>query len=72
MKLNVNMFHSKRVLYGDDLSNLAEYLGISRQTLSAKISDNADFKKEEIRKIIIRYKLTPEETFEIFGFNVEE
>ena len=69
--MKVNVFNSKMALYGDTIESLAEYLEISRQTLSWKIQGKTEFKRDEIDKIITRYELTPEETHEIF-FSREE
>ena len=53
--------------FGDDSKDLAAYLGISETWLSQKINENgAEFKLLEIRKIIKRYKLKPEEVIAIF------
>ena len=52
---------------GDSLKDLALYLGISETWLSQKINENgAEFKLSEIRKIITRYKLKPDEVIAIF------
>lgn len=64
--MKTNVFNSKMALFGDSPDKLAEYLGISRQTLTQKMSGKSDFKRSEIDKIIERYELTPEETHEIF------
>lgn len=64
--MKVNVLDSKRVLFGDNLESLAEYLEISRQTLSAKLKGEYAFKDTEIRKITSRYNLTPEEVYDIF------
>ena len=64
--MKVNVFNSKMALFEDNIETLAEYLGITRQTLSSKIEGTSEFKRDEIDKIITRYKLTPEETHEIF------
>lgn len=48
---------------GDDLAN---GLGISRQTLSRKMNNKADFTQKEISAIKARYSLTPERVSEIF------
>ena len=61
-----NVFNSKMALFEDNIERLAEHLEISRQTLSQKIDGKSEFKRDEIDKIITRYKLTPEETHEIF------
>lgn len=53
-------------LFDDNLITLADHLGISRQTLTLKVDNKSDFTQSEIKKIIIRYKLTPEETEQIF------
>ena len=66
--MNDAMLRAKMVLHGDSSADLAEYLGISRQTISAKINETngAEFTQQEIRKIINRYGLTESETCEIF------
>ena len=65
--MNSAMLREKMILHGDSSADLAEYLGISRQTISAKINENgAEFTQQEIRKIISRYGLTEAETCEIF------
>lgn len=61
-----NVFYSKMALFEDSIEDLAKYLGITRQTLVGKIEGKFDFKENEIKLIIARYKLTPEETHEIF------
>lgn len=55
-------------LFDDSMEALAEHLNMSRQTLGSKLQGLSEFTRDEIAKIIIRYKLTPEETFEIFSF----
>lgn len=64
--MKVNVFNSKMVLYGDSLETVAKYLGISRQTLDMKLSGGSEFKQDEIKKLIARWNLTPEEVTEIF------
>lgn len=66
--MNGNLIRSKMALWGDTNGTLAEYLGISRQRLSAKINETygAEFTQKEIKKIKIRYALTSEEIDEIF------
>lgn len=59
---------SKMNLYGDDtINSLADYLGIARQTLSRKLSGEADFTQTEMSLIKIRYNLTDEEFTQIFA-----
>ena len=64
--MKANVFNSKMALFEDTVESLAEYLGISRQTLVMKIQGKSEFRQSEISKIIVRYKLTPEEAYEIF------
>ena len=61
-----NVFYSKMALFEDTVEELAEHLGITRQTLTQKIIGESEFKRDEMDKIITRYKLTPEDTHEIF------
>lgn len=61
-----NVFFSKMALHEDSVEDIAEYLGISRQTLSNKTEGKSEFKRDEIDAIISRYNLTPEETHEMF------
>lgn len=61
-----NVLFSKMALFGDSVEMLAEYLGITRQTLTQKIEGKSQFKTDEMKMIIKRYKLTPEEAHEIF------
>ena len=66
--LNKNMLKSVMVLHGDTQETLAEYLGISAPTLSLKMNETngAEFTQGEIKKIILRYDLTAEQTMKIF------
>ena len=64
--VNANVLKSKIVLHGDTMSSLADHLGISRQTLTLKVSGANDFNQSEIKSIIIKYGLTPEEVDVIF------
>lgn len=62
------MLKSVMVLHGDTQETLAEYLGISAPTLSLKMNETngAEFTQGEIKKIILRYDLTAEQTMKIF------
>ena len=52
---------------GDTNKELAELLGITEQSVSAKINENGtEFKQGEIAKIKDRYNLTPEQVETIF------
>ena len=53
--------------HGDTNKDLAQFLGISEQSVSCKINENGtEFKQGEMSKIKDRYKLSPEEVDEIF------
>lgn len=64
--VNANLLKSKIVLHGENLAILADHLGITRQTLTSKMSGVTDFTQSEIKQIILRYNLTPEETNDVF------
>lgn len=64
--VNANLLKSKIVLHGETMATLADYLGISRQTLTLKMSGANDFTQSEIKQIILKYDLTLEETNAIF------
>ena len=54
-------------LHGDTNKDLAELLGISEQSVSAKINENGtEFKQGEITKIKDKYNLSPIEVDAIF------
>lgn len=65
--MNKKLLRSIMVLHGDTNKELAEYLGISEQSLSAKINENGtEFKQGEIAKISTRYHLSAEQVRQIF------
>ena len=65
--MNKELLRSFMVLFGDTNKDLAEYLGITEQSVSAKINENkTEFKKKEIAKICERYKLNAEQIKAIF------
>ena len=65
--MDINKLKSKMILNGDNGKKLADYLGISRTTLSAKMNEtNAEFTQTEIMKIKEKYLLTGDEIDEIF------
>ena len=66
--MNLKKLKSKMALYGDNGGDLADYLGISRSTLSSKMNgtNGAEFVQGEILKIKERYSLTGDEVDEIF------
>ena len=51
--MNKNKLKSKMAEFGDTMEDLAEYLGIHRSSLSAKINNyrGAEFNQTEIRMI---------------------
>lgn len=59
------------VLHGDTNKDLAEYLGISEQSVSNKANENGtEFKQGEIALIKKRYNLSAEQVEDIF-FDLE-
>lgn len=65
--MNKAMFRSIMVLHGDTNADLAECLGISSQSVSAKINETGtEFKQGEIAKIKERYALSDEQIVSIF------
>lgn len=72
--INKKLLESKMALYGDNQNSLAAALGITIQRLSAKmnakqVSDKvkpAAFTLHEVRIIMERYNLTPDEVVQIF------
>ena len=66
--MNKNMLVSKMKLFGDNQENLAVALDLSLTRTNAKINntDGAEFTQDEIRTIMNRYDLTPEEVVQIF------
>ena len=54
------------VLNDENLTHLANGIGMCRQTLSLKIDGISDFKLSEIKKICDRYQLTNDEIINVF------
>ena len=52
--------------YGDTMEDLATYLEVAYPTLSKKLNQHTDFTQTEIKKIKLRYNLTPEQVDIIF------
>ena len=53
--------------HGDKVPDLAEFLGLHRVTLYAKINGSKqEFTQSEIQRIAIRYKLTNKDITDIF------
>ena len=51
---------------GSTQNDLAELLGITYQSVSIKMNGKKDFTQSEIFRIMVIYKLTPEEVVDIF------
>ena len=65
--MNKELLRSIMVLYGDTNKTLADYLGITAQSLSNKTNENGtEFKQREIRLIRKRYSLTSDQVDLIF------
>jgi predicted transcriptional regulator len=61
------LLRSIMVLHGDTNKDLADYLGITEQSVSNKINENGtEFKQGEIKRIRTRYNLTSEQVDLIF------
>lgn len=63
---NTVMLKAKMILNHDTVIELASFLGLNRQSLSAKINGRKEFKQSEIGKIVCRYNLTYDEIKAIF------
>jgi len=65
--MNDVALRSIMVLHGDTYSTLAEYLGISPNSVCNKINERGtEFKQGEIAAIKERYNLTADQLAEIF------
>ena len=64
--MNKNLFRAMHTAHGDTQKQVAEILGIAEQTLSSKVNGETDFKHSEIKILIDRYGLTPEQVDAIF------
>ena len=65
--MNKELLRSIMVLHGDTNKTLADYLGITEQSLCNKINENGtEFKQGEIKRIKLRYNLTADQVDLIF------
>ena len=65
--MNAKLFRSVMVLHGDTNASLAEFLGITEQSVCNKINENGtEFKQSEITKIKSRYNLDSDMVDRIF------
>lgn len=60
------MLQAEMILYGDSLTDLANYLGVVRQTLARKMDGESDFTQTEMTMIKNRYNLSDEKFAQIF------
>ncbi len=61
------LLRSIMVLHGDTNKDLADYLGITEQSVSNKINENGtEFKQGEMKRIRIRYNLSSDQIDDIF------
>lgn len=67
-RMNKKLLRSEMVLHDDTNGTLAEALGISQQSFSAKLNETngAEFNQGEISKIRSRYNLSDEKVVSIF------
>ena len=65
--MNAKLLRSVMVLHGDTNATLADFLGITEQSVSNKINENGtEFKQGEISKIKARYNLDSDMVDRIF------
>ena len=65
--MNSAMLKSVMVLHGDTNRDLADFLGISTNSVCNKINENGtEFKQGEIAMIKERYHLSPDQVNDIF------
>lgn len=65
--MNKALLRSVMALHGDTNKDLANFLGISEQSVSNKINENGtEFKQGEIARIKARYNMTSEMVDDIF------
>ena len=64
--MNANLLKAVIIKNGDTQAILAEAMGLPVSALSQRISGKIEFRRNEIRFIKNRYKLTAEETDDIF------
>lgn len=65
--MNKQLLRSIMALHNETYRDLANILGISEQSVSAKMNENgSEFKQGEISIIRAHYGLTPEQVMDIF------
>lgn len=69
--MNSKLFKALMVVHGDTNASIADYLGITEQSVCNKINENGtEFKQGEIGKIKIKWNLNADQIDAIF-FNGE-
>ena len=61
-----NELRAEIARHGDTCESLAKTLGITLAAFSKKINAKNDFKQSEIRAIMDRYELSPDDVVKIF------
>lgn len=64
--MNTNLLKALIVKNGDTQMKLADSMGIPVSALNQRINGKTEFRRNEIKLIKSRYRLTAEETEEIF------
>jgi antitoxin component HigA of HigAB toxin-antitoxin module len=64
--MNVSLLRSKMMLRGHRDKDLQEVLGLSRISISGRMTGLREFTLKDITKIAEYYKLTPKEVKDIF------
>lgn len=64
--MNRQLLKGHMLLHNDDNEKLADALGIHASTLYMKMQGKQPFKNSEIKIIMGRYDLTPDEIIKIF------
>lgn len=64
--MDIKLLKTKMFFAGDSQVSLAKYLELSANSMSNKMTGKVQFKAEEIAKIVWKYNLTAQETYDIF------
>lgn len=62
----INKVKAYRVANNDTFASIAQFLQITPKAYNDKENHGISFKQKEIKALIDRWKLTPEETIELF------
>ena len=61
-----NMLKAKLTAAGETQAQLADFLGVSKATLNAKLNGVREFSRLEVESIAMRYQMDKDEVSEIF------